>query len=56
MATIACEAPAAADRAFDSDCARIAATLRLIGATAYPLGPNAAFASLLSRTFRPVAL
>jgi hypothetical protein len=52
VATIACEAPATADRAFSTDCSRIAATLRLIGAASYPLGPNAAFASLLSTTFQ----
>ncbi len=51
VATIACEAPAAPDRSFDADCARIAATLRLIGVSTYPLGASPAFASLLSTNF-----
>jgi hypothetical protein len=51
VATIACLAGARAFQTFSADCARIAATLELTGATAYPLGPSPAYASALTRVF-----
>jgi hypothetical protein len=51
VATIVCQAPTVADRTFAGECGQIAATLRLIAARPAPLGPNPAFASLLSTTF-----
>jgi hypothetical protein len=51
VATIACGDPSGRDSAFADDCTRIAGTLRLIGASAYPLGPSPAYAAQLSGIF-----
>jgi hypothetical protein len=51
VATIACWDPSGSDRTFEDDCTRIASTLRLIGTTAYPLGPSPAYATQLSGIF-----
>jgi hypothetical protein len=51
VATIACWDPTGTDRTFQGDCTRIAATLRLIGARAYPLGPSPGYARLVSNIF-----
>jgi hypothetical protein len=51
VATIVCSDPSGGDRAFQTECARIASTLRLIGVRPYPLGPSPDDASLLSATF-----
>jgi len=51
VATIACTAPTAAQAAVATDCAQVAATLRVIGARAFPLGPSADYARRLSATF-----
>jgi hypothetical protein len=48
VATIACLSPSAAAPA--AQCAQIAATLKLNGATAFGLGPSAQYASALGRT------
>jgi hypothetical protein len=50
VATIACWASPRATATFDTQCAQIADTLRLVGVTAYPLGPRAAYANALSTT------
>jgi hypothetical protein len=49
--TIACWSSGAAAAGFQTDCGQVAATLRLLGATAYPLGPSAAYAHQLSLAF-----
>jgi serine/threonine-protein kinase len=49
VVTIACTGPPAA--ATTTTCQRIAATLHVMGATAYPLGPDAAYAATLTHTF-----
>jgi hypothetical protein len=49
VVTIACSGPPAAVET--ATCQRIAGTLHLMGATAYPLGPDAAYAATLSHTF-----
>jgi serine/threonine protein kinase len=51
VATVACYATTHAAAEFANQCARIAATLRLTGATAYPLGPDTTTARLFSSTF-----
>jgi hypothetical protein len=51
VATIVCSDTSGGDRAFQTECARIASTLRLIGVRPYPLGPSPDDASLLSATF-----
>ncbi len=43
--TLACRPGAAPAAAFDADCARVVASARVVGASAYPLGPNARFAA-----------
>jgi Protein kinase domain len=48
--TLACWSSSAAASTFRTDCGEVAATLRLLGATAYPLGPSAAFGQQLSAT------
>jgi Protein kinase domain len=50
VATIACHQSTGAPAGFADQCARVAATLRLVGASAYPLGPSAKYAALLSKT------
>ena len=51
VATIACIAPPTAPAAAATDCAEVAATLRVVGARAYPLGPTSDYARQLSSTF-----
>jgi Protein kinase domain len=46
--TLACWASNTAASTFQTDCGEVAATLRLLGATAYPLGPSAAYGHQLS--------
>ena len=53
VVTIGCSGPPAA--ADTITCQRIAGTLRLIGASAYPLGPSAAYAATLTHTFTTLA-
>ncbi len=48
--TLACWASNTAASKFQTDCGEVAATLRLLGATAYPLGPSAAYGHQLSAT------
>ena len=48
--TLACWSSDAAAGTFQTDCGQVAATLRLLGATAYPLGPSAAYGHQLSAT------
>ena len=48
--TLACWSSSAAAGTFQTDCGQVAATLRLLGATAYPLGPSAAYGHQLSAT------
>jgi serine/threonine protein kinase len=51
VATVVCWSSGRSPRAFADQCARVVATLHLVEATAYPLGPSAAYATLLSSTF-----
>ena len=51
VATLACRQASGAPAGFADQCARVAATLQLVGAKAYPLGPSASYATLLSGTF-----
>jgi Protein kinase domain len=51
VATIACHQSTAAPAGFTDQCARVAATLRLVDTSAYPLGPSSAYAKLLTETF-----
>jgi hypothetical protein len=51
VATIACWDANGTDRAFQTECARIVSTLRLIGVRSYPLGPSPDDAAFLSATF-----
>jgi Protein kinase domain len=44
VATVACSSSSAATGSFTSECGRVAATLRLIGARAYPLSPSDEYA------------
>jgi Protein kinase domain len=48
--TLACWGSNTAASTFQTDCGEVAATLRLQGATAYPLGPSAAYGHQLSAT------
>jgi hypothetical protein len=48
--TLACWASNTAASTFQTDCGEVAATLRLIGASAYSLGPSAAYGHQLSAT------
>jgi len=49
VVTIGCSGPPA--NVDTTTCERIAGTLHLTGATAYPLGPSAAYAATLTKTF-----
>jgi hypothetical protein len=51
VATIVCRRANRSDPGFQTDCGRIASTLRLIGTFAYPLGPSPAYARRLAATF-----
>jgi hypothetical protein len=51
VATIACWASSTAPPSVLRDCSQVAATLRLLGATADPLSPSATYAQALSATF-----
>jgi Protein kinase domain len=51
VATITCWASTPTPHGFKDQCARVAATLRLVGATPFALGPSAAYARRLSSTF-----
>ncbi len=51
VATVTCWESARGPRGFQGQCAQIADTLRLVGATPYPLGPSTAYARELSATF-----
>ena len=51
VATIVCWSSSHAGSSFQTDCGQVAATLRLVGVTAYPLGPSAAFGHQLTQTF-----
>jgi serine/threonine protein kinase len=55
VATVACHAPAAAAAAFEADCERVAASLKLSGAEAYGLGPQARYARTVDRTLTALA-
>jgi tRNA A-37 threonylcarbamoyl transferase component Bud32 len=48
VATVACSYPSSAAGSFTAECARVAATLRLSGARAYPLGPSDEYARAVS--------
>jgi hypothetical protein len=50
VVTIACSAPRTTGR-FENDCAQVAATLRVVGARAFSLGPSADYARRLSSIF-----
>jgi hypothetical protein len=50
VATLACWGSGALTATLATQCAQIAATLRLLAATAYPLGASPDYAKLLSRT------
>jgi serine/threonine protein kinase len=51
VVTIACLSSSAAAGSFLTDCGQVAATLRLLGVTAYPLGPSAVYGHQLSLAF-----
>jgi serine/threonine-protein kinase len=55
VATLACHAPAAAAAAFQADCERVAASLKLSGAKAYALGPQAGYARGADRALTALA-
>jgi serine/threonine protein kinase len=55
VATVVCRAPAASAAAFDADCERVAATMKLSGAKAYALGPQAAYARGADRALTALA-
>jgi serine/threonine protein kinase len=55
VATVVCRAPAASAAAFDADCERVAATLKLSGAKAYALGPQAGYARGADRALTALA-
>jgi hypothetical protein len=48
VATLACVAPAKGGERFEADCRRLADSLTLRGATAFPLGPSRAYADALN--------
>jgi serine/threonine protein kinase len=50
VATVVCWANARVESSFKTQCGQVVSTVRLLGAKSYPLGPSAAYASLLSRT------
>ncbi|MCA1689345.1 MAG: hypothetical protein LC720_02540 [Actinobacteria bacterium] len=49
--TLACRPGSAPGATFGADCARVAATARLVGARAYPLGPSPVLARQLEAAF-----
>ena len=51
VATIVCWSSSPAATGFQTDCGQVAATLRLLGVTAYPLGPSSAYGYRLTQTF-----
>jgi len=51
VATIVCWSASAAADSFQTQCGQVAATLRLLGATADPLGPSPAYGRQLTATF-----
>ena len=51
VATIVCWSSSPAAGGFQTDCGQVAATLRLLGVTAYPLGPSPAFGHELTLAF-----
>lgn len=51
VATVACSVSAGFPQGFQTRCGRVAATLALVGASAYALGPSAGYAKLLSSAF-----
>jgi hypothetical protein len=51
VATVACWSSSGAASAFPTECGQVAATLRLVGATPYPITPSAEYSRLLSSTF-----
>jgi serine/threonine-protein kinase len=55
VATVTCWASPSGPRGFQGECAQIADTLRLVAATAYPLGPSPAYADALSATFKSLS-
>jgi serine/threonine protein kinase len=55
VATVACHAPAAAAAAFEADCERVAASLKLSGAKGYALGPQAGYARGADRALTALA-
>jgi hypothetical protein len=55
VATIACHAPATAAAAFQADCERVAASLKLSGAKAYSLGPQSSYARGADRALATLA-
>jgi hypothetical protein len=52
VATIACWGTAHLAPSFADQCSQVTATLRLLGATAYPVGPYPAYATLISNTLK----
>jgi hypothetical protein len=52
VATIACWASPNGPRTFSTQCDEVAATLALVNASAFPLGPNAAYARQVSAAFK----
>jgi serine/threonine protein kinase len=55
VATVACHAPAAAAAAFQADCERVAASLKLSGAKTYALGPQPGYARGADRALTALA-
>src|SRR5205085_3149863 len=51
VATIACWGTVHLNPSFATQCSQVTATLRLIGASAYPLGASASYARKLTNTF-----
>jgi hypothetical protein len=51
VVTLACWSSGGPVPGLETHCAQIAATLRLLAATAFPLGPSPAYAKLISQTF-----
>jgi hypothetical protein len=51
VATIACAGSTTATSTFENDCSQVAATLRVVGARAFPLGPSSDYARRLSSIF-----
>src|SRR5205823_1671521 len=52
VATIACWGTVRVTPSFATQCSQVTATLRLLNATAFPLGPTASYAKLLTSTFK----